>query len=212
MIVHAYHGWAGDAGLWLPLASELGGDAQLFTFDRGYYGNSRVVDASIVPDVLIVHSMGWMFVPEAVLYQAPTVILLNSFSNFMPTCADVARRVRATISMMQANLARNPSGQIAAFCEVAGLPNPSIHDDSIDGKIIQADLERLVTRRLTPESFEPTSSLLFVHASNDSIVHPAATLDTCSAFPQSEHLTLESSQHNLPISHAGMIRNLILGA
>ncbi len=212
MIVHAYHGWAGNADLWLPLASELADDAQFLVFDRGYYGNSRVVDASIVPDVLVVHSMGWMFVPETTLYQARKVIFLNSFANFIPTPADAARRVRAVVSMMQANLSRNPYAQVAAFCETAVLPNPSVQVDDVDAKLLQADLENLVTRRLTPESFEPTSCLMFVHASNDSIVHPAATLDTCSAFPQSEHLSLESSQHNLPISHVGMIRNLILGA
>lgn len=210
MIVHAYHGWAGSGAIWQTLAAEFGPSIRFVAYDRGYYGDNRNISDHEMPDVLLTHSMGWMFVPESVLRGAGKVIILNGFANFLSTKPEVARRVRAMTTMMQSNLARNPTGQVAAFNEVAGLSDQSDRGSLIDDQLLDRDLEMLITKRLPSDMFAETAGVCFVHSTEDPIVHPSVIQETEDMFQSARHILLESSKHNLPITHAGWIRNLIL--
>ena len=88
MQVLAMHGWAGQAGAWSHWRQRFeDGGARWSSADRGYGGGEAVAPAwppGTGRNLLIVHSLGLHLLPAAVLAQADAVVLLGSFSAFVP--------------------------------------------------------------------------------------------------------------------------------
>ena len=88
MQVLAMHGWAGQAGAWSHWRQRFeDGGARWSSADRGYGGGEAVAPAwppGPERNLLIAHSLGLHLLPAAVLAQADAVVLLGSFSAFVP--------------------------------------------------------------------------------------------------------------------------------
>ena len=88
MQVLAMHGWAGQAGTWSHWRQRCeAGGAKWSSADRGYNGGEAVAPAwppGLGRNLLIAPSLGLHLLPAAVLAQADAVVLLGSFSAFVP--------------------------------------------------------------------------------------------------------------------------------
>ena len=107
MQVLAMHGWAGQAGTWSHWRQRFeDGGAKWSSADRGYGGGETVAPAwppGPGRNLLIAHSLGLHLLPAAVLAQADAVVLLGSFSAFVPH-GRAGRAVAAALKGMQAAL------------------------------------------------------------------------------------------------------------
>ena len=88
MQVLAMHGWAGQAGTWSHWRQRFeDGGAKWSSADQGYSGGETVAPAwppGSGRNLLIAHSLGLHLLPAALLAQADAVVLLGSFSAFVP--------------------------------------------------------------------------------------------------------------------------------
>ena len=107
MQILAMHGWAGHAGSWFHWRQSFEQGGPTWTIaDRGYGGGGpRPAAWTKGPgrNVLIAHSLGLHLLPASVLAQADAVVLLGSFSAFVPH-GRAGRAVAAALKGMQAAL------------------------------------------------------------------------------------------------------------
>ena len=107
MQVLAMHGWAGQAGVWSPWRQRFEDEGATWTSaDRGYAGGEVVAPAGsngAGRNLLIAHSLGLHLLPTPVLAQADALVLLGSFSAFVPH-GRTGRAVAAALKGMQAAL------------------------------------------------------------------------------------------------------------
>jgi len=209
MIVDAYHGWASDASIWDHVEAELGSVVVMRRYNRGYFGMAHDVVDDELPEVIIAHSMGLMFVPKKTLSSVKQIIFLNGFSHFPSNDSIVKRRTLAMLSLMKANLETDPTSQVHAFCARAGMAHPKASTDSINVARLKADLDMLATDSVTSNHIDAAAIVHFVHATNDPIVSAAAIRDTMGEFPHAVHHHVDLDTHNLPEIKAGLVRKLI---
>ncbi len=211
MIIHAYHGWASDASVWDKVMVTIGSGVTFRSYDRGYFGPEHGVPHNEPADVILTHSMGLLFVPDAALAVAKRFVVVNGFSFFPSSDPITQRRTLSMLSLMKSNLERNPVDQVNAFCIKAGMKLPAAYAKGMNVSRLTADLDMLATARVDIGRLRAGATVRFIHATADPIVSKSATSDTLVDFPDAEHHTVESQSHNLPEDEAGLIRTLIFG-
>ena len=187
MQILAMHGWAGHAGAWSHWCQGFEAGGSLWTSaNRGYGGEAPVQPAwspSSNRKVLIAHSLGLHLLPAAVLAQADAVVLLGSFSAFVPS-GRAGRGVAAALQGMQAALGTDQElAMLDRFLDKAASPHarsalppsPLLKGLTVRGRQrLKQDLELLTQCRTLPLGWPGDVPVLVVQGEQDAVVHAAS--------------------------------------
>ena len=187
MQILAMHGWAGHAGTWSHWRQCLEAEGLIWTSaNRGYGGEEPVSPAwskGPQPKVLIAHSLGLHLLPAAVLAQADAVVLLGSFSTFVPH-GRAGRAVAAALQGMQAALGTAQElVMLERFLDKAASPHPRSALPpapllqgltTLGRQRLQQDLALLTQCRTLPPRWPETVPVLVVQGEQDAVVHAAS--------------------------------------
>ena len=161
--------------------------------------------------VVIAHSLGPHLLPDAVLAQATDVVLLASFSRFVPE-GTKGRALKTGLKSMLCCLGSEAEAEMlttflrraAAPSPPDGLPRGPIQEGlSIEGRQrLSDDLDRLIASAELPVGLQDTTRVLVVEAAQDAIVVPAARQELRDALQTrlqhpAEHWCLSDSGHAL---------------
>ena len=161
--------------------------------------------------VVIAHSLGPHLLPDAVLAQATDVVLLASFSRFVPE-GPKGRALKTGLKSMRRCLGSDAEAEMlttflrraAAPSPPDGLPRGPIQEGlSIEGRQrLSDDLDRLIASAELPVGLQDTTRVLVVEAAQDAIVVPAARQELRDALQTrlqhpAEHWCLSGSGHAL---------------
>ena len=161
--------------------------------------------------VVIAHSLGPHLLPDAVLAQATDVVLLASFSRFVPE-GPKGRALKTGLKSMLRCLGSDAEAEMlttflrraAAPSPPDGLPRGPIQEGlSIEGRQrLSDDLDRLIASAELPVGLQDTTRVLVVEAAQDAIVVPAARQELRDALQTrlqhpAEHWCLSDSGHAL---------------
>ena len=161
--------------------------------------------------VVIAHSLGPHLLPDAVLAQATDVVLLASFSRFVPE-GPKGRALKTGLKSMRRCLGSDAEAEMlttflrraAAPSPPDGLPRGPIQEGlSIEGRQrLSDDLDQLIASAELPLGLQDTTRVLVVEAAQDSIVVPAARQELRDALQTrlqhpAEHWCLSDSGHAL---------------
>ena len=100
--VIAMHGWGGDHRGWSPWLEATAGLGWRWSCGERGYGQLEPRQPCWQPEgrrLLIAHSMGPLLLPQDLLADAELVVLLASFSRFVPNGA-AGRRLRTALRAM----------------------------------------------------------------------------------------------------------------
>ncbi len=224
--VIAMHGWSGDSdswGLWIPPFKSLGWFWQ--SAERGYgtlptnqpKWNKEPERSKNPSRALICHSLGQHLLPTKVVVNATHVVLLNSFSSFIPKGRG-NRSLRIALKRMQAQLGTNKeSRMLNDFLAKASYPatvsshpkGPIHHGLSWEGrKKLQDDLELLINTSGLPKGLNKQARVLVIEGEQDAILPPPTR--ACLMIDLKHHLHRPPSHWTLPNSgHTIIESNLI---
>ena len=187
MQILAMHGWAGQASAWSHWCQGFEAGGSLWaSANRGYGGEGPVQPAwnpSPNRKVLIAHSLGLHLLPAAVLEQADAVVLLGSFSTFVPR-GRAGRAVAAALEGMQAALGTDQElKMLERFLDKAASPHarsalppaPLLQGLTPVGRQrLQQDLELLAHCQTLPAGWPSAVPVLVVQGERDAVVHAAS--------------------------------------
>lgn len=209
----AMHGWAGDHRAWRPwgeLAAQRG-----WAFGWGERGYGQLPpqlpawDPGAERRILLVHSLGLHLLPAPLLAQASALVLLATFSAFVPP-GRAGRAVRTALRGMQEQLERGDDATLLrAFCQRAAAPlsatqlpsGPLEQGISPEGhQRLLADLELLAGTSGLPEGFPLDRAVLLVEAADDQIVVEPSRALLREALPHASLWTLNAAGHCLLVA------------
>ena len=190
--VIAMHGWSGDSHSWVPWIRHFTHHHWSWqSGERGYGKRQEQMPfwqddqdpIELQRRVVIAHSLGPHLLPDAVFTNATDVVLLASFSRFVPHGAK-GRALNTGLKSMRRCLGSDAEAEMlttflrraAAPLSPVGLPRGPIHEGlSSEGRQRLADdLDRLIASAELPLGLQATSRVLVVEAEQDAIVVPAA--------------------------------------
>ena len=219
--VIAMHGWSGDSNTWNIWA-------ELFRKNKWIWQSGERGYGTIPPSkplwieqslhnihshrVVIAHSLGPHLIDREILEKATDVVLLASFSSFIPNGSE-SRYLKTALQGMQKNI--GTSGEktmLQNFLQKACQPEspqtippgPITKGLTIDGrKRLQADLELLIATNNLPKGLSAHSRVLVIQGQEDCIIVPSTRMTlikdlkkhlnkvpTCWSIPHTGHLLL----------------------
>ena len=183
----AMHGWAGDSNQWSNWE-------QIFKCCEWEWRNSERGYTAISPHipkwnhnsnqvklkrVAICHSLGSHLIDKQVLYSATHVVLINSFSRFIPSGKENRPIKLALNRMMDAINTPNEASMLRKFHVKAYKPN-HIDADSIESNLInisdlgrvklKKDLKLLIDSDSLPIGLNTLANVLIVNSEEDNIL------------------------------------------
>ena len=218
--VIAMHGWSGDSHSWVSWIRHFKHHHWSWqSGERGYgqrqehmpFWQDDPDPIELQRRVVIAHSLGPHLLPDAVLAQATDVVLLASFSRFVPE-GPKGRALKTGLKSMLRCLGSDAEAEMlttflrraAAPSPPDGLPRGPIQEGlSIEGRQrLSDDLDRLIASAELPVGLQDTTRVLVVEAAQDSIVVPAARQELRDALQTrlqhpAEHWCLSDSGHAL---------------
>ena len=218
--VIAMHGWSGDSHSWVSWIRHFKHHHWSWqSGERGYgqrqehmpFWQDDPDPIELQRRVVIAHSLGPHLLPDAVLAQATDVVLLASFSRFVPE-GPKGRALKTGLKSMRRCLGSDAEAEMlttflrraAAPSPPDGLPRGPIQEGlSIEGRQrLSDDLDRLIASAELPVGLQDTTRVLVVEAAQDSIVVPAARQELRDALQTrlqhpAEHWCLSDSGHAL---------------
>ena len=218
--VIAMHGWSGDSHAWVSWIRHFQHHDWVWQSGERGYGKRQIHMPFWQDDpdpielqrrVVIAHSLGPHLLPDAVLAQATDVVLLASFSRFVPE-GPKGRALKTGLKSMRRCLGSDAEAEMlttflrraAAPSPPDGLPRGPIQEGlSIEGRQrLSDDLDRLIASAELPLGLQDTTRVLVVEAAQDSIVVPAARQELRDALQTrlqhpAEHWCLSDSGHAL---------------
>ena len=183
----AMHGWAGDSKQWSNWEKIFKCcDWEWQTFERGYTDripnipkwnhNSTQVE---LKRVAICHSLGSHLIDKKVLQSATHIVLINSFSRFIPSGKEHRPVQMALNRMMNAINTPNESAMLRKFHIKAYIPNyidvESIESNPIyisdEGRLrLKNDLIHLMNSDSLPIGLNSYANVLIVNSEQDYIL------------------------------------------
>ena len=218
--VIAMHGWSGDSHSWVSWIRHFKHHHWSWqSGERGYgqrqehmpFWQDDPDPIELQRRVVIAHSLGPHLLPDAVLAQATDVVLLASFSRFVPE-GPKGRALKTGLKSMLRCLGSDAEAEMlttflrraAAPSPPDGLPRGPIQEGlSIEGRQrLSDDLDRLIASAELPLGLQDTIRVLVVEAAQDAIVVPAARQELRDALQTrlqhpAEHWCLSDSGHAL---------------
>ncbi|MEB3167346.1 MAG: alpha/beta hydrolase [Synechococcaceae cyanobacterium] len=218
--VIAMHGWGGDSRGWDPWLAATAGLGWSWSCGERGYGQLAPRQPSWQPRgrrLLIGHSMGPLLVTPALLAEAELVVLLASFSRFVPP-GSAGRRLQTAIQGMGQRLephhpfepeeqqARRARELLQEFLVQAAAPapapllpvGPADRPIGAAGRaLLRHDLQRLASCRDLPDGFPEQRPVLIVEAGCDRIVSEESRALLRQRLPQAARLVLPEAGHAL---------------
>lgn len=218
--VIAMHGWSGDSHSWVSWIRHFNHHHWSWQSGERGYGKRQEHMPFWQDDqepterqrrVVIAHSLGPHLLPDAVLAHATDVVLLASFSRFVPQGAK-GRALKTGLKGMrrclgsdaEAEMLTNFLRRAAAPSPADGLPRGPIHEGlSHEGRQrLTDDLDLLIASAELPPGLQASSKVLVVEAEQDAIVVPAARQELRDAIQTrlqhpAEHWFMPGSGHAL---------------
>ncbi len=218
--VIAMHGWSGDSHSWVSWIRHFNHHHWSWQSGERGYGKRQEHMPFWQDDqepterqrrVVIAHSLGPHLLPDAVLAHATDVVLLASFSRFVPQGAK-GRALKTGLKGMrrclgsdaEAEMLTNFLRRAAAPSPADGLPRGPIHEGlSHEGRQrLTDDLDQLIASAALPPGLQASSRVLVVEAEQDAIVVPAARQELRDAIQTrlqhpAEHWFMPGSGHAL---------------
>lgn len=218
--VIAMHGWSGDSHSWVSWIRHFNHHHWSWQSGERGYGKRQEHMPFWQDDqepterqrrVVIAHSLGPHLLPDAVLAHATDVVLLASFSRFVPQGAK-GRALKTGLKGMrrclgsdaEAEMLTNFLRRAAAPSPADGLPRGPIHEGlSHEGRQrLTDDLDLLIASAALPPGLQASSRVLVVEAEQDAIVVPAARQELRDAIQTrlqhpAEHWFMPGSGHAL---------------
>ena len=218
--VIAMHGWSGDSHAWVSWIRHFKHHDWVWQSGERGYGKRQVHMPIWKNDqdpkeqqrrVVIAHSLGQHLLPDAVFATATDVVLLASFSRFVPQ-GPKGRALNTGLKSMRRCLGSDAEAEMlttflkraAAPSSPDGLPRGPIQEGlSNEGRQrLTDDLDRLIASAALPPGLQATTRVLLVEAEQDAIVVPAARQELRDAVQTrlqhpAEHWFMPGSGHAL---------------
>lgn len=190
--VIAMHGWCGESSKWERWMKYFKKNGWVWhNHERGYgeiepqatEWSKNIVKDCVNKQILICHSLGLHLIKQEILKKASHIILLSSFSRFIPT-GENNRSINTALSGMSRALGTlNEKVMIKKFIEKSCKPYPLTMSTSnllrkglsLSGrKKLADDLELLRRTDGLPNGFPKKSLVLVIHGEKDEILLPSA--------------------------------------
>lgn len=218
--VIAMHGWSGDSNTWNLWAQDFKRNGWHWKSGERGYGdlppffpawNQEIYKSKNHRRVFIGHSLGPHLIDKKILSNATDVVMLASFSQFIPKGAK-NRTLQKALNGMQKLIGTNEEAKmLRTFLEKACEPisssevisGPIEKGLSIEGrKKLKADLQLLIKTEGLPLGFPKEARVLVVEDKQDCIVLPASRASLLQALNQHignepTHWILNGSGHAL---------------
>tara|TARA_B100000214_G_scaffold113572_1_gene80238 strand:- start:79 stop:807 length:729 start_codon:yes stop_codon:yes gene_type:complete len=183
----AIHGWAGDSAQWSSWKKIFKScDWEWQTFERGYKAisphrpkwNHNSNQVALIK-VAICHSLGSHLIDEEVLHSATHVVLINSFSRFIPSDKENRSIKLALNQMMKAIQTPNEAAMLRKFYIKAYKPNyidaksfeSNLLHISNSGRLrLKEDLKLLMNSNSLPIGLNNSAKVLIVNSEQDYIL------------------------------------------
>ena len=183
----AIHGWAGDSHQWSNWETIFTRcDWQWQTFERGYKEISphtpiwnHKLNRSGLKRVAICHSLGSHLIDKETLYSATHVVLINSFSRFIPTSKENRIVKLALNKMMDTINTPNETAMLKKFHIKAYKPHyidaksseSNLLRISDSGRLrLKNDLKLLMNSDSLPIGLKSSAKVLIVNSEEDYIL------------------------------------------
>tara|TARA_B100000965_G_scaffold278647_1_gene236431 strand:- start:1725 stop:2453 length:729 start_codon:yes stop_codon:yes gene_type:complete len=183
----AMHGWGGDSKEWSNWIDLFQGcDWRWQTAERGYKGISPYMpkwcsdgNKSGIKKVAICHSLGSHLIDKQVLESATHVVLVNSFSRFIPSGKE-NRSIRMALNRMMNTInTQNEPSMLMKFHIKAHKPN-AIDLESIESTLLHIsnfgrlrlknDLNLLMNSDSLPTGLNSQAKVLVINSRKDYIL------------------------------------------
>lgn len=218
--VIAMHGWSGDSHSWAPWIRHFNHHHWSWqSGERGYgkrqehmpFWQEDQDPIKLQRRVVLAHSLGPHLLPDDVFAKATDVVLLASFSRFVPQGAK-GRALNTGLKSMRRCLGSEAEAEMlttflrraAAPSTPDGLPRGPIHEglSSQGRQRLTDDLDRLIASAELPPGLQATTRVLVVEAEQDAIVVPVARQELRDAVETrlqhpAEHWCMPDSGHAL---------------
>lgn len=218
--VIAMHGWGGDSRGWGPWRQATAALGWSWNCGERGYGGLEPRQPGWQPQgrrVLLGHSMGPHLVPPQLWAEAELVVLLASFSRFVPA-GPAGRRLETALRGMGQRLepleplepeesqALRAQELLREFLVEAAAPAPSERLPAgpaetpiaaAGRELLRHDLERLAACLDLPDGFPERRPVLLVEAGADRIVAPEARELLRQRLPDASRLVLPEAGHAL---------------
>ncbi|WP_320666944.1 alpha/beta hydrolase [Prochlorococcus sp. MIT 1307] len=189
--VIAMHGWSGDSNTWQLWIDQFQKTKWIWQSAERGYGTippcspdwQESSDPASQRRVVIAHSLGLHLIKSQVLSKATDIVLLGSFSRFMPTGIE-RRYLNAALQSMKKHIGTTKektmlNNFLRKACEPEKMceypPGPIDKGLSLEGrKQLKADLELLIQTHELPTSLSPQARVLVVQGAEDAIVVPSS--------------------------------------
>jgi len=162
--------------------------------NKGYIGRefmpnswneSKSADNCECKKIIISHSFGIHLINDDLLEKATDIVLINSFSNFIPK--NKSRKVTRVLNLMKSGFRGNNTKNILKdfykkclypIMDYSEFYKPCFENLSDNQLLLlKNDLEKLSNTRTLPSSFPKSSNVLVVRSENDNIVSNEANED-----------------------------------
>ncbi len=181
------HGWAGDSHQWSKWEKLFKScDWEWQTCERGYKDISphtpkwnEYANQIELKRVAICHSLGSHLIDKQVLNSATHVVLINSFSRFIPSGKENRSIKLALNRMMNAINTPNEAAMLKKFHIKAYKPNyvdikssesNLLHTSDLGGLRLKNDLKLLITSASLPIGLSTYSKVLIINSEQDYIL------------------------------------------
>ena len=182
------HGWCGESSHWITWMEYFKKHKWVWHNNERGYGSTRPISQEWSKElhkscmnkrIIICHSLGLHLVKDEVLQEATHIILLNSFSRFIPLRENNRSINTALQGMKKAIGTLREKEMIRKFWEKASKPYPLRistsgllkEGPSRSGRIkLQNDLDLLIKTNGLPNSFPNNSLVLSIHGEEDAIL------------------------------------------
>ena len=183
----AMHGWAGDSNQWLSWIDFFECcNWEWQAAERGYKGINPYtpkwnndLNQTRGERVVICHSLGSHLIDKEILYAASHVVLINSFSRFIPSGKESRSVTMALIRMMNAiNTLHEPS-MLKKFHIKAYKPNDINVESTKSNRLhisdsgrlrLKNDLKLLMNSNSLPTGLNAVAKVLVINSEKDYIV------------------------------------------
>ena len=186
--VIAMHGWSGDSRSWGPWGRHFQNHGWAWQSGERGYGSlePRQLHWQDDPDpaarqrrVVIAHSLGPHLLPSPLLAEATDVVLLASFSRFVPQ-GRAGRALQTGLQGMERCIGTSrESAMLQTFLQRAAAPTPTstLPPSPVNEGLsetgrqrLQNDLQLLMSTTALPDGFPAQARVLVVNAEADAIV------------------------------------------
>ena len=223
----AMHGWSGDGRAWGPWQRHFQRHGWQWQSGERGYGARPPTQPTWLPDpdapdrqrrVVIGHSLGPHLMAPTVLAKATDVVLLASFSRFVPE-GRAGRSLQTALKGMgdcigtadEATMLKTFLQRAADPAHASCLPSNPVSDGLSAGgrQRLQADLDLLRSTTGLPDGMPADSMVLVVNAEADAIVVPPSQQQLLEDL--AVHLQHPATRWSMPGSgHALMVPDLLV--